>query len=364
MLITCVYLFAFVLVLSLVVLVHEGGHFVAARLSGVRVTDFSLGFGRELAGHTDKHGTRWKVCLIPLGGYVKMLGDEDAASTKTSTHRLSEQDRPYTFAAQKLWKRALIIFAGPAMNYVFAVFILTGLFWGYGELVIPPTVGTVQDNSPAAAAGLQSGDILSRINDIPMETFSDIQRAIRVTEFGKPLHLVYYRDAQQFETTVTLDYTSDGIPMMGITASTEHIVREENLGFFQSFYKALTTTYQITADTISYLKQVIFDRRSASEMRGPLGIAEAAGDAFLGGLASLLSFIATISIAIGFMNLIPIPLLDGGHLLFYAFEALIRRPLSDKVQNTFLWMGMAVLMSLIAYTFLLDVPRIIQRILE
>lgn len=363
MLITCVYLFAFILVLSLVVLVHEGGHFAAARLFGVKATDFSLGFGRELIGRTDKYGTRWKISLIPLGGYVKMLGDEDAASAKTSTAKIAKAEQKYTFAAQKLWKRALIIFAGPAMNYVFAVLLFTGLFWGYGELIVPPNIGSVEENSPAASAGLKAGDVLLSINGHVLETFSDAQRATRLTEFGKPLVIIYKRDGQAFETTVMPDYTTDEMPRMGITAATEYIIQNEDMSLSEAFYKSLSTVYKTTVDTLFYLKQVLFNHRSASEMRGPLGIAEASGDALLGGVASLLAFIAGISIAIGFMNLLPIPLLDGGHLMFYAFEAILGRPLSEKVQNTLLWTGVSVLLFLVAYTFLLDVPRLFQRII-
>ncbi len=363
MLTSLFYLFAFVLVLSLVVVIHEGGHFYVARACGVKVTDFSIGFGREIWGRVDKKGTRWKICLIPLGGYVKMLGDEDSASTKSSAAKVAKEDVQYTFAAQPLWKRACIIIAGPGMNYLFAVVLLAGIFYFIGEASHPPVIGAVQEDSPAAVAGMEKGDRFVTVNGQEVTDFLDIIRIVRLTEFEKPLNIMFERNGIRHQTTLKPAYEEGAeFPRIGIMAAPELVVRKENIGIGRSFALAVQNVYQITADTLTYLKQVLFEKRSAKDMRGPLGIAEASGDAMKGGVLSLLMFVVQISVAIGFMNLLPVPVLDGGHLAFYAVEAVRGKPLSEKTQNAFLIAGLSLLMLLLVYTMFLDVPRIVQRV--
>lgn len=365
MLTTLVYIFAFVFVLSLVVVIHEGGHFAVARMCGVQVTDFSVGFGKELWHRIDKKGTRWKICAIPLGGYVKMLGDEDAASAKSSTDGIASDMVKYTFLAQPLWKRAAIIFAGPGMNYLSAVILLTGIIFTMGEVVVPAVVGHVNPESPAAVAGMQKGDKVISINGEQVEMFQDIQRIVRVTEFGKTLNIVLERNGKREKISLMpriMDDAGTEFPVIGVSPSPELVVMNDNVGLMQAFGLAVRDVYRMTADTLTYLGQVLFEHRSAKDMRGPLGIAEASGDALQGGLLSLLMFIVQISIAVGFMNLLPVPVLDGGHLAFYAVEAIRGKPLSEKTQNSFLIAGMSLLFLLLAYTMFLDVPRIAERI--
>lgn len=363
MMMPVLYVLAFVFVLSLVVIVHEGGHFFAARLCGVAVTDYSLGFGKELWGRTDKKGTRWKICALPLGGYVKMLGDEDAAGAKSSADKVPENMRHLTFMAQKLWKRAVIIFAGPAMNYVFAVMMLTGImfFAGVGELA--PVIGTVMENSAAEEAGVQAGDRVVSLNGNPVESYPDIQRIVRVTEFGKPLVMEIERSGETLTINV-MPRQMEGydIPLIGVKASEDAFTLRDDIGFGEAFITSVKQVYMMTADTLVYLGQVITNHRSPTEMRGPLGIAEASGDAARGGLLPLLVFIANISVAVGLMNLLPIPLLDGGHLAMYAVEAVRRKPMTEKAQSRLMWVGFSVLMGLVGYTFFLDIPRLVQRI--
>lgn len=363
---TCVYLFAFVFVLSIVVIVHEWGHFIVARLCGVKVTHFSLGFGRVLWKRTDKKGTQWQVCLWPLGGYVKMLGDEDAASAKTDETKVPKSERKYMFMTQPLYKRAAVIFAGPAMNYIFAILLFAGILFFAGRLVIPPVVGGFLEVSPARDAGMMVGDRIVKINGIDVKEHEDVVRIVRVTEFGKILDVEVDRGGEKVLLKIEPKFYEDhnNMPLLGYQADVSLYTRDTSLGMFASIAEATKMTAKITADTFVYLGQILFTSRDADGMRGPLGIAEMSGDALKGGLLMLISFVANISVAVGFMNLLPIPLLDGGHLFFYLIEAVMRKPLSERVQNALLWGGMAILFGLLAFTMYLDVPRIIQRIFE
>ena len=361
---TLLYLFAFVLVLSLVVIVHEGGHFFVARLCGVKVTEFSMGFGKKLFSKTDKHGTAWQIRLIPLGGYVKMLGDEDAASSKSSEKNVPEEDKDKMFISKNLAQRAAIIFAGPAMNYVFAFVLLVSLLWTMGEVIIKPVIGSVMPGSAAEEAGLQTQDEIISINGININSFPDIQRKVLLTDYGRELTLKIKRGEELI--TVSLTPRSDGDddrPLIGITSAGETALINQNLSFFEAVQKASIAIYESTHDTLVYLGQVLTGKRPPKDMRGPIGIAEASGDALLGGFTSLIAFIVQISIAIGLMNLLPIPLLDGGHLFFYAIEAIRGKPLTEKVQTAIMWAGFSILITIFAYTMLLDIPRIIQRVI-
>lgn len=360
---TGLYLFAFVLVLSIVVMVHEWGHFIVARLCGIKVTHFSLGFGRVLWKRTDKKGTQWQVCLWPLGGYVKMLGDEDAASAKTDINKVPESERKYMFMSQPLYKRAAVIFAGPAMNYIFAILLFTGILFFVGRGVMPPVVGDFTENSPAQAAGMQVGDRIIQMNEHPISEWIDIQRVIRISEFEKTVTVQVDRNGEKLSFDITPTYYENvNLPKIGIKSNPDLFFADENIGLWDAFTQSVQSVATITTDTLQYLGQILFNNRSADGMRGPLGIAEMSGDAIKGGIEALILFIANISVAVGFMNLLPIPLLDGGHLFFYAIEAIIRRPLSERVQNALLWIGMSLLIGLLMYTMFLDIPRIFERI--
>ena len=364
MLMACFYLFAFVLVLSFVVIVHEGGHFFVARRCGVQVEEFSLGFGKELWGRTDKKGTRWKICLVPLGGYVKMLGDMDAAGAKSSANNVPKKLRPYTFMAQKLWKRALIIFAGPATNYIFAILVLGFVLYFSGMGILPAIISEVEEGSMAEEIGMMAGDKIVEINGQEIKDFTDIQRMVRLTNYGRELNMRIDRDGEILELKGTPKYIEGyDYPRIGVRTSHKYM-ETQDVGFFEAFALSAKQAFDVTWDTLYYLGQIIVNHRPPREMRGPLGIAEASGDAFLDGPIILLIFIANISIAVGLMNLLPIPLLDGGHLALYLLEAIRRKPLSEKVQNRVMWVGFSILMGLVGYTFFLDIPRIIQRMVE
>ncbi len=357
-----IYLFAFVLVLSIVVIIHEGGHFFVARRCGVKVVEFSIGFGKELFGWTDKKGTRWKVCAIPMGGYVKMYGDEDASSTKTSTQKVPENMKHLTFMAQPLWKRALIIFAGPGMNYLSAILILAGVIFCVGEVLVMPVVGQVVPDTPAATAGFMAKDKIIAINDVKVDSFQDIVRTVQITEYGHELKVQIERNGSDMVLSVNPQLEENGTPRLGIVADGSVEFVDKKLGVFGSLGRATQLAYETSVDTLRYLGQILFRGRSANDMRGPLGIAEASGDAMKGGGLVLLLFIVQLSIALGLINLLPIPVLDGGHLFFYAIEAVRGKPLSERIQNALLWGGVCVLMGLMIFTLYLDVPRIFERI--
>ena len=238
--ITLLYLFAFVFVLSLVVIVHEGGHFIMARLCGVSVVEFSLGFGKELLGWTDKKGTRWKVCALPFGGYVKMLGDEDAASAKSDVKEIAPELRPYTFMAQKLWKRAAIIFAGPAMNYVFAVLVLSGVLWIVGQVIIPPVIGSVEEGSAAAEAGLMAGDEIVQVNGKNVVEFVDVQRIVLLSRKEDTFNMRIRRNGTDFDVVVKPHYNPETeSPRLGVISSMETITINDNIGLGRSIVLAI-----------------------------------------------------------------------------------------------------------------------------
>ena len=360
-----IYPLAFVLILSAVVIIHEGGHFLAARLCGIKVTAFSVGFGKKIWSRVDKKGTEWKVCVVPLGGYVQMFGDEDAASMTKNVKDMTEEERKLTFAAQPLWKRAIVIFAGPFMNYFFAVIALTILLLVVGHADIPPIVGEIIPGSLAEDIGLQPGDKVLFLNDHPIANFTDIKRVVSLSEYGKEISIKIRRGNEEKVFVGLPRYDEEHArPLIGFRSDPKvELIYEHYSNPIKAFGEAVNTAYKMTVDTIVYLGQVIQGRRQADDMRGPVGIAEAAGDEAKKGPFSLLIFLIQVSIGIGFVNLLPMPPLDGGHLALYGIEAIIRRPLGEKAQEFLLKIGVFLLFCLFAFTLFKDVPRVIKRVL-
>ncbi|MCS6986544.1 MAG: RIP metalloprotease RseP [Sphingomonadaceae bacterium] len=347
----------FLVVLGVLVFVHELGHYAAARLLGIRVETFSVGFGRELVGFTDRHGTRWKVGWIPLGGYAKFVGDLDAASRPDpATFALPEAEKRALFAFRPVWQRALVVAAGPAVNFLFAILLFAGFFMTWGHQYTPPVVGEVVPGSPAAAAGLAPGDRLVAVGGRPVDRFEDVVRLVAVSA-GRPLELEVERAGRRLvlealpaaETEIDRFGNRHVKGRLGIRSGPPVVERR---GPVEAVVHAVDETVEITRLMGEVLVQVVTGRRPLDELGGPLRIAKASGESAAMGLAAFVTFVALISINLGFANLLPVPMLDGGHLLLYAVEAIRRRPLEPRLQEIAFMMGFVFLVSLM---FLLTV---------
>jgi len=350
------YLVPFLFVLSLVVFFHELGHFLVARWCGVRILVFSIGFGPEIVGFNDRYGTRWKIAAIPLGGYVKFFGDENAASVP-DTERLAgmdEGEKSQSFVFQPVAKRAAIVVAGPLANFLLAIVIFAGIFMLYGKQSMTARVDTVQADSAAATAGFQPGDLVVAINGSQIGDFADMQRIVSESA-GEPLTITVERKGTQvvLKATPALKEIKDNfgnvhrIGILGITRSTA----AEDLKFQpvpppRSVWMGVQETWFVIDRTISYIGGVVVGREAADQLGGPIRIAQMSGQVATVGFVALIHLAAVLSVSIGLLNLFPIPLLDGGHLLFYAIEAVRGRPLSERAQEVGFRIGLGLLLTL------------------
>ncbi len=356
---------SFLVIISIIVFIHEYGHYIIARLCGVKIEVFSLGFGREVFGFTDKTGTRWKFSAIPMGGYVKMYGDETAASTAdiAQLERMTEQERSCSFHYKALWKKALIVFGGPLFNFLLTIIIFTYFIFSNGLASTEPIVGKVLEQSAAQEAGLQEGDRILRINDTEIETFQDIPLQI-ATNLGEEVILHIKRGDQYMSLPITpqIMKIKDSLgnvvehPRIGIQ-SVELTIEEVGLG--GALYHACIRTWQISVATLQVLWQFITGQRDTKQLKGPIGIAQMSGQAADSGFFTILWFMALLSANLGLINLLPIPLLDGGHLLYYAVEAASGRPLAQKVQEYGFKLGFIILASLMIFTIFNDIRNIL-----
>ena len=361
------YIVPFLFVLSLVVFFHELGHFLVARWCGVRILVFSIGFGPELVGFYDRHGTRWKISAIPLGGYVKFFGDEGAASTPNA-ERLASMDaseRARSFAFQPVRKRAAIVVAGPMANFLLAIVIFTAIFMLYGKQSMSARVDAVQPDSAAAAAGFQPGDVVVAIDGQAIDSFADMQRIVSDSA-GESLDITIDRGGarQTLHATPTLKEVKDAfgnrqrIGILGISRS----MAAEDLKFQpvsppQAVVMGVQETWFVVARTLSYIGGVIVGREAADQLGGPIRIAQVSEQVATIGFVALIHLAAVLSVSIGLLNLFPIPLLDGGHLLFYSIEALRGRPLSERVQEVGFRIGFAIIVMLMVFTVWIDISR-------
>lgn len=353
------YLIPFLFVLTVVVFFHELGHFWVARRCGVRVLVFSIGFGPELFGFNDRHGTRWKLSAIPLGGYVKFFGDENAASVPDpmALAAMSEEDRRHSFVHQSVGRRAAIVVAGPVANFLLAVVIFAGLFMVFGKPSTSPRVDAVQPGSAAQAAGFQAGDLVLSINGRPIESFPDMQQIVS-TSAGELLTFEVERGGVKVELKAVpaLRETKDRfgnvhrIGVLGITRSpSPDDTHFQPVGPVKALELGVQRTWFVVERTLSYIGGVISGREAADQLGGPIRIAQVSGQVATEGLASLFSLTAVLSVSIGLLNLFPVPLLDGGHLLFYGIEAVRGKPLSERAQEVGFRIGLAIVVMLMIF---------------
>jgi regulator of sigma E protease len=357
------YIVHFLIFLTILVFVHELGHYALAKWNGVRVEVFSIGFGPELFGWTDRSGTRWKFSTVPLGGYVTMYGDSNAASMPADPPvELTPEERKVSFHHKSLGQRAAVVFAGPAANYIFAIALMTGLFAAYGEPFTPARVGGVVPGSAAEAAGVKTGDMVSSLDGQTIERFEDVQMAIKLNP-GKTMIMMVQRDGQTLSLTVTpktvpeTDFLGNHrqIGRLGITGSAPEFRR---LGPFDAFGEATTQAFSLSWDMLSAIGQMMIGARSADELGGPVAIAKMSGRVSELGFENILWFMAVLSLNLGLVNLLPVPMLDGGHLAFYAVEAATGRPLGRRTQEWGFRIGFALVLSLVLFVTWNDIAKL------
>ena len=353
------YLVPFLFVLTLVVFFHELGHFLVARRCGVRVLVFSIGFGPELFGFNDRHGTRWKLSAIPLGGYVKFFGDENAASVpdQAALAAMSEEERRHSFIHQPVARRAAIVVAGPLANFLLAIAIFAALFMIFGKPSTSPRVDAVQPGSAAEAAGFKPGDMVLTIDGRPIESFPDMQQVVS-TSAGETLTFEVDRGGLKvtLKATPTLRESKDRfgnvhrIGVLGITRSpSPDDTHFQPVGPIKAVELGVQRTWFVVDRTLSYIGGVISGREAADQLGGPIRIAQVSGQVASEGLPSLFSLAAVLSVSIGLLNLFPVPLLDGGHLLFYGIEAARGKPLSERAQEVGFRIGLAIVVMLMIF---------------
>ncbi|ODT07889.1 MAG: RIP metalloprotease RseP [Mesorhizobium sp. SCN 65-20] len=351
----------FLFVLTIVVFVHEMGHYLVGRWCGIGVRAFAVGFGPELLGFTDRRGTRWKLCAIPLGGYVKFVGDMNVTSTPEGGEgeRLSAAERKVAFHTQPVWKRAATVVAGPLFNFLLTIAVFTVLFTAYGRYVMEPTVAEVRAESPAAKAGIQPGDRFVRVDGAPVETFSDVQRLVS-GRGGDPIAFVMMRDGKEVSVTAVPELMEQQDALGNtVKVAVIGVVNNEELGQPRlitygpggAFVQAVAETGQIIARTGQFLKRFVVGREDKCQLGGPVKIADMAGKAAKLGFGWLVQLVALLSVGIGFLNLLPIPPLDGGHLAFYAVEAVIRRPVSERAMEAVYRVGMILVLAFMGFVF-------------
>ena len=360
----------FLFVLTIVVFFHELGHFLVARWCGVRVQVFSIGFGRELFGFNDRRGTRWKLAAIPLGGYVKFLGDENAASVpdRNVFANMSESERRETFFHKSVAQRVAVVAAGPIANFLLAIVIFAGVAMVYGKQETAARVDEVIPQSAAAAAGFQPGDLVVSIDGAPIESFADMQRIVS-TNAGRSLNFGIERNGSRITLSAVPRLTEDkgafgGTRQIGVLGIKRSLapgdVKVRRVGPLAAIGLGLEETWSIVDGTFTYLGRWITGHESSNQIGGPVGIALMSGEAARLGFDVLMRWAAAISVSIGLLNLFPIPLLDGGHLLFYGFEAVRGRPLSDRAQEVGFRIGFAIVVMLMIFATYNDIWRVID----
>ena len=355
------YIIPFIVLILVVVFIHEYGHYYFARRYGVGVTDFSIGFGKEIFGWNDKSGTRWKICWIPLGGYVKFFGDRNVFSQADQEKLLAkynEEDRQKLFVLKPLYQRALIVFGGPLANFLLALVIFFSIYTFVGKDFTPAMIAEVQKDSPAMVGGLKQNDIILEIDGNKVESIMDVSKFIMMSTDN----LIDFKVKRSYdelilkikpETILGEDNLGNKLNkrIVGIKLSAyNNEINHVKLGPAQAVFHAAHEVYYVTTSSLKYLGAMVFGKADTSQLGGPIRIAKISGQVAEFGVLAFVSMMAYISISLGLINLFPIPMLDGGHLMFYAFEKILGRPLSQKTQEGFFRIGMFLLLSLMFFT--------------
>jgi len=365
------YLIPFLFVLTIVVFFHELGHFLVARWCGVKVDAFSLGFGPEIGGFNDRHGTRWKFSWIPLGGYVKFHGDDSAASTpdNETLKEMDEAEKRVSFHYKPLAARAAIVAAGPIANFILAIVIFAVIFVTVGKFVTPPRADVVTEGSAAEAAGFEPGDLVVEIAGTPIESFSEMQRIVSINP-GEPLAFVVDRGGERVALTATPELreitdrfgNTQRIGLLGIQRNAgPDDVSQVRYSIPAAVWEGTKETWFVIDRTVNYLVGIVAGREDPDQLGGPIRIAEMSGEVAKLGFLALMNLTAILSISIGFLNLIPIPMLDGGHLLFYGIEAVRGRPLSERAMDIGFRIGLALVLMLMLFATWNDIVNIASR---
>jgi regulator of sigma E protease len=352
----------FLFTLTIIVFFHELGHFLIARFCGIKVMVFSIGFGPELVGFYDRRGTRWKISAIPLGGYVKFFGDENEASVPSAETlaAMTEEERRQSFPGQPVYARAAVVAAGPITNFILAIVLFASVFMAYGKTTAIPRIAAVEPNSPAAAAGFKVDDIIVSIDGSTIDNFGDVQRIVNFSA-GTTLTIVVDRGGA-LVTLKAVPAEKNNKGMLGITRSNEPgDVKTDPVGALEAVRLGADETWLVISTTMTYLRDVVAGRQSADQIGGPIKIAQISGEVAKLGFGPLLHLTALLSVSIGLLNLFPIPLLDGGHLLFYLIEAVRGRPLSERAQEVGFRIGLAIVLMLMIFAAFNDLRPFITR---
>tara|TARA_B100000674_G_scaffold428145_1_gene383256 strand:- start:162 stop:1271 length:1110 start_codon:yes stop_codon:yes gene_type:complete len=355
------YILPFIVLILIVVFIHEYGHYYFAKKYGVGVTDFSIGFGQEIFGWNDKSGTRWKICWIPLGGYVKFFGDRNVfsqADQEKILEKYDEEERKKLFVLKPLYQRALIVFGGPLANFLLAFAIFFSIYTFVGKDFTPAVINEVQKDSPAMIGGLKQNDIILEIDDNKVESIMDVSKYIMMSTDD----FIDFKVKRSYDEIIlkikpNLVLSEDNLGnkinkrVVGIKLSAyNNEINHIKLGPAKAIYHAAQEVYYVSTSSLKYIGAMIFGKADTSQLGGPIRIAKISGQVAEFGALAFISMMAYISISLGLVNLFPIPLLDGGHLMFYAFEKILGRPLSQKTQEGFFRIGMFLLLSLMFFT--------------
>ena len=355
------YILPFIILILIVVFIHEYGHYYFAKKFGVGVTDFSIGFGKEIFGWNDKSGTRWKICWIPLGGYVKFFGDRNVysqADHKEILEKYSEEDQKKLFTLKPLYQRSLIVFGGPLANFLLALVIFFSIYTFVGKDFTPAVINEVQKDSPAMAGGLKQNDVILEIDGNKVESIMDVSKFITMSTD----EIIDFKVKRSYDELILkvkpnivpgednlgnkLNKRIVGIKLGAYNNEINHV----KLGPAQAIYHAAHEVYFVGISSLKYIGAMIFGKADTSQLGGPIRIAKISGQVAEFGVLAFISMMAYISISLGLVNLFPIPMLDGGHLMFYAFEKILGRPLSQKTQEGFFRIGIFLLISLMFFT--------------